>query len=129
MLRLPEAAGGVLEDGGPLGVARLGVLVGLVLPARVRDDDLVGHGLQAVVDDHHLQGLVGRQVPQGSCRGRDRVRIKAEEEEEVLGWGGGGVRRARRVRRLRKRIMRRISEGIRRVKDEEEPSEKEGRDI
>lgn len=88
MLRLPEAAGGVLEDGGPLGVARLGVLVGLVLPARVRDDDLVGHGLQAVVDDHHLQGLVGRQVPQGSCRGRDRVRIKAEEEEEVLGWGG-----------------------------------------
>lgn len=88
MLRLPEAAGGVLEDGGPLGVARLGVLVGLVLPARVRDDDLVGHGLQAVVDDHHLQGLVGRQVPQGSCRGRARVTIKAEEEEEVLGWGG-----------------------------------------
>lgn len=90
-MRLPEAAGGVLEDGGPLGVARLGVLVGLVLPARVRDDDLVGHGLQAVVDDHHLQRLVGRQVPQGSCRGQDRVTIKAEEEqEEVLGWGGGG---------------------------------------
>lgn len=125
MLRLPEAAGGVLEDGGPLGVARLGVLVGLVLPARVRDDDLVGHGLQAVVDDHHLQGLVGRQVPQGSCQGRGRVTIKAEEEEEVLGWGGEGGG----VRRLRKRIMRRISEGIRRVKDEEEPSEKEGRDI
>lgn len=62
-----------------------------MLPARVRDDDLVGHGLQAVVDDHHLQRLVGRQVPQGSCRGRDRVTIKAEEEqEEVLGWGGVG---------------------------------------
>lgn len=51
-----------------------------MLPARVRDDDLVGHRLQAVVDDHHLQGLVGRQVPQGSCR--KRVTVRGEEEEE-----------------------------------------------
>lgn len=50
----PETAGRVLEDGGPLGITGLRVLVGLVLPAGVRDDDLVGHGLQAVVDDHHL---------------------------------------------------------------------------
>ncbi len=56
---LPEAAGGVLKDGGPFSVAGLRVLVWLVLPARVGDNDLVGHGLQAVVDDHHLQGFVG----------------------------------------------------------------------
>lgn len=64
----PETAGRVLEDRGPLGIAGLRVLVGLVLPARVRDDDLVGHGLQAVVDDHHLQRFIGGQIPQGSCR-------------------------------------------------------------
>lgn len=56
---LPQAPGCVLEDGGPLSVAGLRVLVGLVLPPGVGDDDLVGHGLQAVVDDHHLQGFVG----------------------------------------------------------------------
>ena len=63
---VPEAARGVLEHSGPLCVSRLGVLVGLVLPARVGDDDLVGHGLQAVIYDDHLQGLIGRQVPQGA---------------------------------------------------------------
>lgn len=93
---LPEAAGGVLEDGGPLGVAGLRVLVGLVLPPRVGDDDLVGHRLQAVVDDHHLQGLVGRQVPQGSCRARPRA-------------GGGGELKKKKGRK--KKIERRIKSG------------------
>lgn len=83
---LPEAAGGVLEDGGPLGVAGLRVLVGLVLPPRVGDDDLVGHRLQAVVDDHHLQGLVGRQVPQGSCRAHPRA-------------GAGGIKNRKKENR------------------------------
>lgn len=43
-----------------------------MLPAGVRDDDLVGHGLQAVVDDHHLQRLIGGQIPQGSCRKKEK---------------------------------------------------------
>lgn len=29
---------------------------------------LVGERLQAVVDDDHLQGLVGRQIPQSAFR-------------------------------------------------------------
>lgn len=66
--RIPQASGCVLEDGGPLGVPGLRVLVGLGLPARVRDDHLVGHGLQRVVYDHHLQRLVRWQIPQRSCQ-------------------------------------------------------------
>lgn len=66
--RIPQASGCVLEDGGPLGVPGLRVLVGLGLPARVRDDHLVGHGLQRVVYDHHLQRLVRGQIPQRSCQ-------------------------------------------------------------
>lgn len=49
-----------------------------MLPPRVRDNDLVGHGLQAVVDDHHLQGFIGRQIPQGSCREQRREGNKRE---------------------------------------------------
>lgn len=56
--RVPQATGRVLEDGGPLGVPGLRVLIGLSLPARVRDDHLVGHGLQRMINDHHLQRLV-----------------------------------------------------------------------
>ena len=54
-----------------------------MLPARVGDDDLVGHGLQAVVDDHHLQGLVGGQVPQSSwvVRGERGRQIESRERE------------------------------------------------
>lgn len=40
----------------------------------MRDDDLVGHGLQAVVDDHHLERLIGGQIPQGSCRKKGKKR-------------------------------------------------------
>lgn len=75
----PEAAGGVLEDGGPLGIAGLRVLVGLVLPTRVGNNNLVGQSLQAVVDDHHLQGFIGRQIPQGSWRGGKK------KSEDILG--------------------------------------------
>ena len=78
---LPQAPGRVLEDGGPLDVTRLGVLVGLALPARVRDDDLVGHGLQAVVDDHHLEGLVRRQVPQCSYDNDTNVMLLTKERQ------------------------------------------------
>lgn len=84
-LTLPEAAGGVLEDGGPLGIAGLRVLVWLVLPPRVGDDDLVGHGLQAVVDDHHLQGFIGWQVPQGSCGEQRREENKKEIKIHIKG--------------------------------------------
>lgn len=66
---LPQAARGVLEHRGPLGVPWLRVLVGLALPARVGDDHLIGQGLQTMVDDDHLQGLVGGQIPQRACRG------------------------------------------------------------
>lgn len=55
----PKAAGRVLEDGSPLCITWLRVLVGFMLPTRVGDDDLVGHGLQPMVDDHHFQGLIG----------------------------------------------------------------------
>ena len=57
-----------------------------MLPARVGDDDLVGHGLEAVVDDHHLQGLIGGEVPQSSwvVRGeRERAREKERERERL----------------------------------------------
>lgn len=74
-LTLPEAAGGVLEDGGPLGVAGLWVLVWLVLPPRVGNNDLVGQGLHAMVDDHHLQRFIGRQIPQGSYREQNTRKI------------------------------------------------------
>lgn len=75
----PEAAGGVLEDSGPLSITGLWVLVGLMLPARVGNNDLIGHGLQAMVDNHHLQGLIGRQIPQGSCEEKEKQEIKRQE--------------------------------------------------
>lgn len=70
-----------------------------MLPAGVRDDDLVGHGLQAVVDDHHLQRLVGGQVPQGSCGkegrkkkkrglGREMGRLKESQDKGARNDGG-----------------------------------------
>lgn len=55
----PQAARSVLEDSSPLSIPWLGVLIGLSLPARVGHNDLVGQCLQAMVNDDHLQGLVG----------------------------------------------------------------------
>lgn len=80
-----------------------------MLPTRVRDDDLVGHRLQAVVDDHHLQRLVGRQVPQGSCRAR--VTVRGEEEEE-----------GEEHEEVQEEDYEENKRGNKKVKDEEEPS-------
>lgn len=86
--RVPQASGCVLEDGGPLSVPGLRVLVGLSLPARVRDDHLVGHGLQRVVYDHHLQWLVRGQIPQGSCqeRGQKKEHVVKRSKTKLQKW-------------------------------------------
>lgn len=57
--RTPQAARRVLEDSCPLSIPWLGVLIGFWLPARVRHNDLMGQRLQAMVNDDHLQRLIG----------------------------------------------------------------------
>lgn len=79
---VPQASGCVLEDGGPLSIPGLRVLIGLRLPARVWDDDLVGHGLQRVVYDHHFQRLVRGQIPQRSWQSHKQKAKRVGEEPE-----------------------------------------------
>lgn len=66
-LCIPKAAGSVGQGGLPLQMARLAALLPPVarsLPAGVRNDHLVGEGVQGVVHDLHLYRVVGREVPQ-----------------------------------------------------------------
>lgn len=70
---VPQTPGRVLEDSGPLGVPRLGVLIGFVFPARVGDDHLVCQRLKAVVDDDHLEGFIGGEVPQCACEEENKA--------------------------------------------------------
>ncbi len=62
----PQASWSVLEDRVPLGVSGSGRVVRVSSQTRVRENDLVGQRLQAVVDDDHLQRLMGGEIPQRS---------------------------------------------------------------
>ncbi len=62
----PQASWSVLEDRVPLGVSGSGRVVRVSSQTRVRENDLVRQRLQAVVDDDHLQRLMGGEIPQRS---------------------------------------------------------------
>lgn len=62
----PQTSWRVLEDRVPLRVSGSSGVVGVAPQTRVRNDDLVGQRLQAVIDDDHLQRFMWWEIPQRS---------------------------------------------------------------